>query len=101
RALGEQIALQVELLLREQMPTVLPLLEESIAVGIEDAALGGAVHVETFKGRPAALRLVSYEGVHRAPIWLDGDPDATLRELVRATARAAPVTERVVARDAR
>jgi hypothetical protein len=101
RALGEQIALQVELLLREQMPTVLPLLEESIAVGIEDAALGGAIHVETFKGRPAALRLVSYEGVHRAPIWLDGDPDATLRELVEATARAAPVTERAVARDAR
>ncbi len=94
RALGEQIALQVELLLREQMPTVLPLLEESIAVSVEDAALGGAINVETSKGRPVALRLVSFEGVARAPVWLDGDPDATLRELIEATARHAPSTER-------
>lgn len=98
RALGEQVALQVELLLREQAPTVLPLLEEAIAVGIEDAALGGAVHVETHKGRPVSLRLVSFEGVTRAPLWLDADPDATLREVVGAVGRTVPVTERPAVR---
>lgn len=100
RALGEQVALQVELLLREQSPTVLPLLEECVAVGIEDAALGGAVHVETHKGRPVSLRLVSFEGVTRAPLWLDADPDATLREIVGAAGRTTPVTERSAVRGA-
>ena len=94
RALGEQVALQVELLLREQMPTVLPLLEECIAVGVEDAALGGAVHVETHRDRPVSLRLVSFEGVTRAPIWLDADPDAPLRELIAAAGRTVAATER-------
>lgn len=94
RALGEQVALQVEFLLRQQAPTVLPLFEECLAVGIEDAALGGAVHVETHRTRPVSLRLVSFEGVTRAPVWLDGDPDATLRELIRAAGRTMPVTER-------
>lgn len=94
RALGHQVALQVEFLLREQLPTVLPMLEEAIALEVEDAALGGAVHVETLRGRPVALRLVSYEGVQRAPVWLDADPDATLRELVEAVGTTVPVTQR-------
>ena len=98
RALGEQVAFQVELLLREQSPTVLPLLEECIAVGVEDAALGGAIHVETHRDRPVSLRLVSFEGVTRAPVWLDADPDATLRELIAAAGRTVPVTERSAVR---
>lgn len=98
RALGEQVAFQVELLLRQQAPTVLPLLEECLAVGVEDAALGGAIHVETHRGRPVSLRLVSFEGVARAPVWLDADPDATLRELVGAAGRTVPVTERAAVR---
>ena len=95
RALAEQVALQVELLLREQLPTVLPLLEESLAVGVEDAALGGAVHVETHRGRPVALRLVSHEGRARAPVWLDAETDADLAMLVAVAGRTAPITERV------
>lgn len=93
RALGHQVALQVEFLLREQLPTVLPMLEEAIALEVEDAALGGAVHVETLRGRPVALRLVTFEGIQRAPVWLDADPDATLRELVAAAGSTIPITE--------
>lgn len=81
--LAEQVALQVECLLRNQLPTVLPLLEESIAVGVEDAALGGAVHVETDDhGQPVALRLVSHDGRPRAPVWTSGRSDAPLRDLI-------------------
>jgi hypothetical protein len=94
RALAEQVALQVELLLREQLPTVLPLLEEAVAVQVEDAALGGAVHVETLRDRPVALRLVSFEGRARAPIWLDAEPGADLLTLLVAAGRTVPVTER-------
>lgn len=81
--LGEQVALQVECLLRDQLPTVLPLLEESIAVGVEDAALGGAVHVETdADDQPVALRLVSHDGRPRAPVWTAGRQGAPLRQLI-------------------
>lgn len=81
--LGDQVALQVECLLRNQLPTVLPLLEEAIAVGVEDAALGGAVHVDTdADGLPVALRLVSHDGRPRAPVWTTGGPDAPLRDLI-------------------
>lgn len=81
--LGEQVALQVECLLRDQLPTVLPLLEESIAVGVEDAALGGAIHVETdTDGQPVALRLVSHDGRPRAPVWTSGHRRAPLRDLI-------------------
>ena len=81
--LGEQVALQVECLLRDQLPTVLPLLEESIAVGVEDAALGGAIHVETdADGQPVALRLVSHDGRPRAPVWTSGRRGAPLRALI-------------------
>jgi len=93
RSLAEQVALQVELLLREQLPTVLPMLEEAVAVGVEDAALGGAINVETLRGRPVALRLVTYEGIQRAPVWLDADPEASLREVILATGTTVPCTE--------
>lgn len=81
--LCEQVALQIECILRDQLPTVLPLLEESIAVGVEDAALGGAIHVETDDDdRPVALRLVSHEGRPRAPVWIAASGGADLRELI-------------------
>jgi hypothetical protein len=81
--LGEQVALQVEFILREQLPTVMPLLEEAIAVGVEDAALGGAVHIETdAHSHPVALRLVSHDGRPRAPVWTLAGPGAPLRDLV-------------------
>lgn len=83
--LAEQVALQVECILRDQLPTVLPLLEESIAVGVEDAALGGAIHVETDEdGQPVALRLVSHDGRPRAPVWTAGRRDVPLRDLIAA-----------------
>lgn len=86
---GEQVALQVEIILRDQLPTVLPLLEESIAVGVEDAALGGAVHVETdADDRPVALRLVSHDGRPRAAVWTTGPRHAPLRELIAAAGLA-------------
>ncbi len=87
--LGEQVALQVECILRDQLPTVLPLLEESIAVGVEDAALGGAIHVETDADeRPIALRLVSHDGRPRAPVWTVGAADEPLRDLIAAAGLA-------------
>ncbi|MFP5308131.1 MAG: hypothetical protein ACLGIR_00955 [Actinomycetes bacterium] len=87
--LGEQVALQVECILRDQLPTVLPLLEESLAVSVEDAALGGAIHVECDDaGTPAALRLVSHDGRPRAPVWCAGTAGADLRELIETAGLA-------------
>jgi hypothetical protein len=86
---GEQVALQVECILRDQLPTVLPLLEESLAVGVEDAALGGAIHVECDEdATPVALRLVSHDGRPRAPVWCAGGPGSELRELIETAGLA-------------
>lgn len=69
--LVEQVALQLECLLRGQDPPAVALLEEALSLRIEDAALGGAVHVEVDDDeQPIALRLTSYEGRTRAPVWL-------------------------------
>lgn len=82
---GAQVALQVECLLRKQLPTVLPLVEEGLALHLEDAALGAALHVRVDGGgRPVGLCLVSYDGRPRAVLVTSGEPETDLRELVAA-----------------
>lgn len=82
---GAQVALQVECLLRKQLPTVLPLVEEGLALHLEDAALGAAVHVRVDgRGNPVGLCLVSYDGRPRAVLATTGDPETPLRSLVAA-----------------
>lgn len=82
---GAQVALQVECLLREQVPTVLPLVEEGLALHLEDAALGAALHVKVDgAGRPVGLCLVSYDGRPRAVLPTAGQPETDLRDLVAA-----------------
>ena len=82
---GAQVALQVECLLREQLPTVLPLVEEGLALHLEDAALGAAVHVRVDgRGNPVGLCLVSHDGRPRAVLATSGGPETELRALVAA-----------------
>ena len=78
-----QVAMQVEWLLRDQEPTVLPFLEESLALHLEDAALGAALHVVVAAGRPVGLCLVSHDGRPRGVLPLrDGDARDRLHDLV-------------------
>lgn len=85
---GTQVALQVECLLRQQDATVLPLVEEGLALHLDDAALGAALHVATDDdGVPVGLCLVSHDGRPRAVLRTDGTPTSSLRALVAAVAR--------------
>ncbi len=88
---GAQVALQVECVLREQDATVLPLVEEGLALHLDDAALGAALHVvldvSGSPSRPVGLCLVSHDGRPRSVVPTRGDPDSPLRALVGATAR--------------
>ena len=85
---GAQVALQVECVLREQDATVLPLVEEGLALHLDDAALGAALHVAVDDdGAPTGLVLVSHDGRPRSVLPTTGSPDTPLRTLVAATAR--------------
>lgn len=85
---GAQVALQVECVLREQDATVLPLVEEGLALHLEDAALGAALHVAVDSDRvPRGLCLVSHDGRPRSVVPTTGTADSDLRTLVAATAR--------------
>lgn len=84
---GAQVALQVECLLREQDATVLPLVEEGLALHLEDAALGAALHVGVDPdGAPRGLCLVSHDGRPRSVLPTTGTADSELRTLVAAVA---------------
>ena len=84
---GAQVALQVECVLREQDATVLPLVEEGLALHLEDAALGAALHVATAEDAVVGLCLVSHDGRPRSVLPTRGAPDAPLRDLVASIAR--------------
>ncbi len=85
---GAQVALQVECILREQDATVLPMVEEGLALHLEDAALGAALHVATAPdGQPVGLCLVSHDGRPRSVLACTGTADTPLRDLVGAVAR--------------
>ena len=85
---GAQVALQVECVLREQDATVLPMVEEGLALHLEDAALGAALHVATaVDGHPVGLCLVSHDGRPRSVLPCTGTADTPLRALVGAVAR--------------
>lgn len=84
---GAEIALQVECVLREQDATVLPLVEEGLALHLDDAALGAALHVATRDGAPVGLCLVSHDGRPRSVLPTSGAPDTPLRALVAGVAR--------------
>lgn len=84
---GAQVALQVECVLREQDATVLPLVEEGLALHLDDAALGAALHVAVDAGVPVGVCLVSHDGRPRSVLPTTGRPDASLRELVCGVAR--------------
>lgn len=84
---GAQVALQVECVLREQDATVLPLVEEGLALHLEDAALGAALHVATHDGAPVGLCLVSHDGRPRSVLPTTGRADSPLRALVGAVGR--------------
>ena len=78
-----QVAMQVEWLLRDQQPTVLPFVEESLALHLEDAALGAALHVVVSDGLPVGLCLVSHDGRPRGALPLQGaDRRDDLHDLV-------------------
>lgn len=82
--LCEQVAFQVEWILRSQAPVLVALVEEALAVRVEDAALGAALHVETDAGgAPRALRLVSHDGRPRGAVWVPGAPTDRLDALIR------------------
>lgn len=84
---GAQVALQVECVLREQDATVLPLVEEGLALHLDDAALGAALHVATGgDGAPVGLCLVSHDGRPRSVLGTHGGADTALRDLVAAVA---------------
>ncbi len=88
---GAQVALQVECILREQDATVLPLIEEGLALHMEDAALGAALHVVAdAQGLPVGLCLVSHDGRPRSVVPAAGDPRDDLRTLVAGAARRWP-----------
>lgn len=81
--LGSQLALQVEWLLRDQEPTLLPFIEELLALHLDDAALGAALHVVVDEGElPIGLCLVSHDGRPRATLAVRGDAASTLHDLV-------------------
>lgn len=84
---GAQVALQVECVLREQDATVLPLVEEGLALHLDDAALGAALHVATRHDAPVGLCLVSHDGRPRGVLPTTGTPETALRDLVTAIAR--------------
>jgi hypothetical protein len=85
---GAQVALQVECLLREQEATVLPLVEEGIALHLDDAALGAALHVAVDdRDTPDGLCLVSHDGRPRGVVPTTGEPTDPLRTLVAAAGR--------------
>lgn len=84
---GAQVALQVECVLREQDATVLPLVEEGLALHLEDAALGAALHVATRDRAPVGLCLVSHDGRPRSVLPTTGRADSPLRALVGAVGR--------------
>ncbi len=88
---GAQVALQVECVLREQDATVLPLVEEGLALHLDDAALGAALHVATDPASdpevPVGLCLVSHDGRPRSVVPTRGAADSPLRALVAATGR--------------
>ncbi|HEX9889587.1 MAG TPA: hypothetical protein VGA69_08935 [Nitriliruptorales bacterium] len=86
--LAEQVAFQVEWVLRSQTPALVALLEESLAVRVDDAALGAALHVERDRaGAPVALRLVSHDGRPRGAVRTRGRAGASLQTLLRNVAR--------------
>ncbi len=75
--------------LREQDATVLPLVEEGLALHLDDAALGAALHVAVEEaGTPVGLCLVSHDGRPRSVVPTTGTATSTLRTLVAAVARA-------------
>lgn len=85
---GAQVALQVECVLREQAATVLPLVEEGLALHLDDAALGAALHVATAAdGAAVGLCLVSHDGRPRSVVPTSGAATAPLRELVGGVGR--------------
>lgn len=85
---GAQVALQVECVLREQAATVLPLVEEGLALHLDDAALGAALHVATdADGAAVGLCLVSHDGRPRSVVPTSGAPTVPLRTLVAAVGR--------------
>lgn len=84
---GAQVALQVECVLREQDATVLPLVEEGLALHLDDAALGAALHVATHGDIPVGLCLVSHDGRPRSVLPTRGRVGQPLRELVADVAR--------------
>lgn len=85
---GAQVALQVECVLREQDATVLPLVEEGLALHLDDAALGAALHVVTDPaGAPVGVCLVSHDGRPRSVLAARGEADAPLRAIVTAVGR--------------
>lgn len=81
-----QVATQVEWLLRDQEPTMLPFLEESLACHLEDAALGAALHVVTDGDRAIGLCLVSHDGRPRGMLPVRAPDGAHLADLVAALA---------------
>jgi hypothetical protein len=83
---GAQVALQVECVLREQDATVLPLVEEGLALHLEDAALGAALHVATAGDVVTGLCLVSHDGRPRSVLPATGDRGTDLRGLVAGVA---------------
>lgn len=86
--LCEQVAFQVEWILRSQSPPLVALVEEALAVRVEDAALGAALHIETDEtGAPRALRLVSHDGRPRGAVRASGRPTDDLDALVRSVGR--------------
>lgn len=85
---GAQAALQVECVLREQEATVLPLVEEGLALHLEDAALGAALHVAVdAQATPRGLCLVSHDGRPRSVLRVTAPAGAPLRRVVAGVAR--------------
>jgi hypothetical protein len=79
---GAQVALQIECVLRDQPATMLPLVEEGLALHLEDAALGAALHVVVDGAQVVGLCLVSHDGRPRAVVATHGTADTPLRDLV-------------------
>ena len=85
---GAQVALQVECVLREQDATVLPLVEEGLALHLDDAALGAALHVAVGDdGDVVGLCLVSHDGRPRSVLPVSAPAGTPLRDLVAAVGR--------------
>lgn len=85
--LGSQLALQVEWLLRDQEPTLLPFIEELLALHMDDAALGAALHVVVDgDDLPVGMCVVSHDGRPRAMLRVRGTTHSTLHDLVTSLA---------------